>query len=154
MPLELRQVTSPSEVPEIVQGWLENEFILTPTLVAVNWGTDEESYKDRIKDLSARHWFMHSATPGSVWLKVIDTDHDKEVVAASRWTVPTETASTGIEILSECTGCLAVWNGGSGSGRTLLRCTTIQPDKSRLFVSRFAQVDSVEANSAVYRTEY
>lgn len=97
MPLELRQVTSASEVPEIVQGWLENEFILTPTLVAVNWVTDEDSYKDRIKDLSARHWFTHSTSPGSVWLKVVNTDLGNKVVAASRWTVPTGTASSGVK---------------------------------------------------------
>ena len=94
MPLELRQVTSANEVPEIVEGWMEYEFHLTPTLISVNWGTDKSSHKDRVEDLSARQWFMHSMTPGSVWLKVVDTDLDDKVVAASRWIIHTEKASS------------------------------------------------------------
>lgn len=84
MPLELRQVTSANEVPEIVEGWIKNEAHLTQTLQSVDWGTDESSHKDRVEDLSARQWFRHSTTPGSVWLKVVDTDLGDKVVAASR----------------------------------------------------------------------
>ena len=92
MPLELRQVTSANEVPEIVEGWMENEAHLFQPLVSVNWGTDESSHKDRVADLSARQWFTHSTTPGSVWLKVVDTDLGDKVVAASQWRIRTKIA--------------------------------------------------------------
>ena len=93
MPLELRIVSSALEVPEIVEGWIENELLLlVPQLFSVDWGTDESSKTDRIQDLSARQWFMHSTIPGSVWLKVVDTDLDDKVVAASRWTIQTTEA--------------------------------------------------------------
>ena len=94
MPLELRQVASASEVPEIVEGWIKYEAHKTPTLESIDWGTDESSHEDRLEDLSARHWFRHSTTPGSVWLKVVDTDLGDKVVAASRWIIHTRTASS------------------------------------------------------------
>ena len=93
MPLELRQVTSANEVPEIVEGWLKNERHLTPALESVDWGTDESSHRDRIEELSARHWFRHSTTPGAVWLKVVDTELGDKVVAASQWRLQTEPVS-------------------------------------------------------------
>ncbi|MCJ1229539.1 hypothetical protein MMC12_006206 [Toensbergia leucococca] len=94
MPLELRQVISANEVPEIVEGWMKNAVQLTQTLESVNWGTDESSHKDRVEDLCARQWFRYSTTPGSVWLKVVDTDLGDKVVAASRWTIRTRIASS------------------------------------------------------------
>ncbi|KAL8707080.1 MAG: hypothetical protein Q9220_007820 [cf. Caloplaca sp. 1 TL-2023] len=90
MPLVLRIVTSAHEIPEIVEKWRKHEFQLFPALGSVNWGSDESSYKDRIEDLSARQWYQHCKTPGSVWLKVIDNDLGGEVVAASRWNIQTE----------------------------------------------------------------
>lgn len=93
MPLELRQVTSANEVPEIVAGWTRNMSLPTETLESVDWGIDESSHKDRMDDLSARQWFMHSTTPGSVWLKVVDTDLGDKVVAASRWMIHTRAVS-------------------------------------------------------------
>lgn len=94
MPLELRQVASANEVPEIVEGWIKNEAHLTQPLESIDWRTDESSYKDRVEDLSARQWFRHSTTPGSVWLKVVDTDLRDKVVAASRWIIHTRPASS------------------------------------------------------------
>lgn len=94
MPLELLQVTSANEVPEIVEGWMEKQAHKTPTLDSVDWGTEEGSHKDRVEDLRARQWFMHSMTPGAVWLKVVDTDLGDKVVAASKWIIHTRTASS------------------------------------------------------------
>ncbi|KAL8898939.1 MAG: hypothetical protein Q9207_006453 [Kuettlingeria erythrocarpa] len=90
MPLELRQVTSPSEVPEIVQGWLENEFLPTPTLLAVNWGTDEESYKDGIKDLSAGSFqgVLAASRSGAKVLR----GGPKELCCDAQRSIPTEAA--------------------------------------------------------------
>lgn len=92
MPLELRQVTSADEVPEIVEGWMNNEAHRTLPLESVNWGTDESSHKDRVEDLTTRQWFRCLTTPGLVWLKVVDTDLNDKVVAASQWIIHTETA--------------------------------------------------------------
>ena len=97
MPLELCHVTSANEVPEIVEGWMKNEAHLNQPLLSVNWGTDESSRQDRVEDLSARQWFRHSTTPGSVWLKVVDTDLSDKVVAASRWIIRSGTASSEAE---------------------------------------------------------
>ena len=94
MPLKLRQVTSAKEMPEIAQGLIETEAQLIRPLLSINWGTDESSHKDRVEDLSARRWFRHSTTPGSVWLKVVDTDLGDKVVAASRWIIDTEKPSS------------------------------------------------------------
>ena len=95
MPLELRQVTSATEVPEIVRGWIGNEALWTRPLESVDWETSGDFHKDRIEDLSARHWFRHSITPGSVWLKVVDTDVEDKVIAASRWIIHTNAALKG-----------------------------------------------------------
>ena len=94
MPLELRQVTSASEVPEIIEGWMKHECHLTPTLNAVNWGDDESSFQDQVQDLTTRRWFTHVTVAGSVWLKVVDTDLGDKVVAASQWVIYTNGVST------------------------------------------------------------
>ena len=87
MPLELRQVTSANEVPEIVEEWVTSEAHLQQPLVSVPWRMDDITHKDRIMEISARHWFSHSTTPGDVWLKVVDSDLNNKVIAASRWTI-------------------------------------------------------------------
>ena len=93
MPLELRQVTSAKEVPEIIEGWIKNEVHLHQPLLAVDSGKDESSHKDRVDDLSRRQWYRHSTTPGSAWRKVVDTALDDKVVTSSRWSIHTEPAS-------------------------------------------------------------
>ncbi|KAL8952476.1 MAG: hypothetical protein Q9222_001617 [Ikaeria aurantiellina] len=90
MPFELRTVTSAHEVPEIVEQWLRYEVHTLGPLSSVNWGSGEDSYKDRVEDLCTRRWCKHMTTPGAVWLKVIDTERDDKVIAASQWNIYTE----------------------------------------------------------------
>ena len=90
MPLELREVTSFSEFPEVIEcEFLAHETpwngileIFCPTL-----GTGPTARENAVKEGTDRQWMWHKADPTSHWLKVIDTDAEGKVIAAARWHV-------------------------------------------------------------------
>ena len=93
MPLELREVTSPKEIPEIIQCLFES-FGDPDTsfyyLVCPITGSSTVAKNDRVVDYSMREWFDHSGDPTSHWIKVVDTDNNDKVVASMRWNIHRE----------------------------------------------------------------
>ena len=90
MPLELRPLSSASEVPEYISCYLEafaNPDSAFTHLAAPVYSTDPEARKDRVLGFSARQWFAHSADPSSHWFKVVDTDQNDKVVGGAKWNV-------------------------------------------------------------------
>ena len=90
MPLELRGVTSPKEIPDIIRCLFES-FKVPDTsfynLVCPVTGSSTVAENDRIMNFSTREWFDHSGDPTSHWLKVVDTDSNDKVVASMRWII-------------------------------------------------------------------
>ena len=90
MPFELREVTSPKEIPEITACLFES-FAVPDTsvyyFVCPIKGPSDVAKNDRILDFSMREWFDHSGDPSSHWLKVVDTGNNDKVVASMRWNV-------------------------------------------------------------------
>lgn len=90
MRLELRQITSAAEVPEVIACYLES-FSSPPSgftpLVAPLIGSGPLAQQDRVMNFSVRLWFSHSADPTSIWFKVVDLDEKDKVVASMRWNI-------------------------------------------------------------------
>ena len=93
MPLQLRQITSASEVPEVIACYLES-FSSPPSgftgLVSPTIGSGPTADRDRVLNFSTRQWFSHSIDPTSTWLKVVDTEKEDRVVASIRWNIYTK----------------------------------------------------------------
>ena len=93
MALQLRHITSASEIPEVVACYFES-FSSPPAgftaLVAPPIGSGPIADRDRVLNYSVRSWFAHSADPTSVWLKVVDTENQDRVVASMRWNIYTK----------------------------------------------------------------
>ena len=90
MPLEIREISSAKEIPEVIACLLESfaePEISFYDFVAPAHGTTEVARNDRVLIFSAREWFDHSSDPTSNWLKIVDTDNGDRVAASMRWNV-------------------------------------------------------------------
>ncbi|KAI9880639.1 MAG: hypothetical protein M1830_001643 [Pleopsidium flavum] len=90
MPLELHEVTSASEFPEIMACYWaasRNPRSKFTPLFAPVLDSGPTSSDDALKGFMARSWFAHSLDPSSHWIKVVDPDQDNKVIAAAKWMI-------------------------------------------------------------------
>jgi len=90
MPLELHEVQSAAEFPEIMDLYynvFEEEQSNFLPIYAPILGNGPRAREDAIQTLTTRMWFWHTVDLNSTWLKVVDTDMGDKVIAAAKWNI-------------------------------------------------------------------